>query len=334
MRLWQRNGWYYVQFDNFHRKALNTQDKILAQAKMMELQKAMTLEKMLVLPSPDDGITLDDYFQEYLDWYAQKTAATTYERTSGILKKFSTVIGNRTLNSITEKDIEQYIKFCKDKNNKPITINTEIAYLRACFQRALRWKYLKENPFQYVDFLSYHKDNPHYLPTLEAVDRIFEAIGDDKVYRLAFALYIFTGARRSEIHRLEWKDITSDTITFRERKNYHVLTVPIMPKLREILDEYSPGVGRIFSMSIDMLGWSIKKYLRKAGYGEHKPHDLRHTFATYLLNAGVSMEVVGSLLGHSSLQATQIYAHVLQEQKKQEIMKFPYGGNNGTGKLY
>lgn len=326
MKLWKRGGWYYIEFDKFHRKALDTQDAILAQAKMLEIEKAIALEKMMVLPSPNGGLTLRDYFREYLEWYAQKRTGFTYKRALSILKKFEAIIGNKYVTSVTEKDIENYINHCKKINNKPVTTNTELRHLKACFQRAIRWKYIRENPLKFVEFLSYHKDNPHYLPSIDAIDKIFEAIGNDRVYRLAFALYIFTGARRSEIHKLEWRDITEDTITFRERKNYHILTVPIIPHLKKILSEHEHGVGRVFSVSVDSLGKGIKFYLRKAGYGTFRPHDLRHTFATYLLSSGVPIEVVRSLLGHSSLQATQIYAHVLEDQKKQEIMKFPYGG--------
>ena len=75
-----------------------------------------------------------------------------------------------------------------------------------------------------------------------------EAIpGDNRKYRLAFALYIYTGARRSEIHKLNWSHIKEDYIIFTERKNEEMLNVPIVPKLKEILDAQRKDIGRLFA---------------------------------------------------------------------------------------
>jgi integrase len=176
---------------------------------------------------------------------------------------------------------------------------------------------------QFIKLLKYHKGNPRFLESAQDIKKVFSVI-DDKRYRLAFAFYIYTGARRSELHGLQWSDITEDTITFRNRKNYESLSVPIVPGLKAILSEYPRGVGRVLAMDIDSLGREIKGYLRKAGFGNLKPHDLRHTFATHLVSAGVDLYTVQKLLGHSSIQATQIYAHVTEEKKKQEIARLPY----------
>ncbi len=143
--------------------------------------------------------------------------------------------------------------------------------------------------------------------------------------RLVFALYIYTGARREEIYKLEWrKDIKDDKIIFKERKNYESLEIPIVPQLKAILDEYPHSINRVYIGNIDQMGKMIKHYLRKAGLGHLRPHDLRHTFATHLLSEGVALSTVQKLLGHSSIQATQIYAHVLNKTKKQSIHKLPY----------
>ena len=77
-------------------------------------------------------------------------------------------------------------------------------------------------------------------------------------------------------------------------------------------------------MSLYYLGRRIKYYLREAGLGHLKPHDLRQTFASHLLMSGVDITTVRKLLGQNSLHATNIYAHILDDHKKQEIKKLPY----------
>jgi site-specific recombinase XerD len=227
----------------------------------------------------------------------------TFDRANLTLNKFMAAVGRqRQLSTIKERDLENHIDYCRKRHNKPATINIEIRQVKAAFSKAVQWKLIRENPFKGFPQIKYHKDPPRFLG-IDQIKKVFDVIGNNRKYRLIFALYIYTGARRQEIHRLTWADIKNDSIIFRG-KGYKTKIIPISSALKEILREYERGVGRLFMVSLKQMGKQIKHYLREAGLGHIRPHDLRHTFASQLAMSGVDLRTIQELLGHSSFTTT------------------------------
>ncbi|MBF0592624.1 MAG: site-specific integrase [Nitrospirae bacterium] len=141
---------------------------------------------------------------------------------------------------------------------------------------------------------------------------------------LMFALYIHTGARRSEIQSLQWSDIQGDGVVFGKTKTYKSRKVPISEGLRNIILEHGRGVGKIFNLTPDRISHAMKTYLKKAGMGSFRLHDLRHTFASLLVQTGVGLRTVQELLGHTSYSTTLIYAHLSQQHLQNAIAKIQY----------
>src|SRR5262249_48049303 len=80
-----------------------------------------------------------------------------------------------------------------------------------------------------------------------------------------------------------------------------------------------PSRRRSTSLGRGVVHWQMKKYLRLAGVqANYSPHCLRHTFATQLLNAGVSLEVLKELMGHRSIQMTLRYTKLYETTKRQQ----------------
>jgi integrase len=323
MRLFKRQGMYYCEIMRNKRRSLKTSDLIEARRRMKDIEKEL-LKSRIHFIEREQSITVAEFFSEYDAWLENSGASHTWKRVHRILPKFKDAIGSKKqLHELDYKSMDVFVNYCRQRKNSPVTINLEIRSLKAALSWARERNYVKVNPFSGYKQLRVQQKEPAFL-TIGDIHRVFEVIDGNRKYRLIFALYVYTGARREEIHRLEWKDIKDDHIHIRKTKNAIPRKVPISANLRIILNEYYRGVGRLFRVSLDQMGRRMKHYLVSAGLGRMRPHDLRHTFASQLIMAGVDMKTVGELLGHTSYAATQIYAHLLQEHKVQAIGKLPY----------
>lgn len=139
----------------------------------------------------------------------------------------------------------------------------------------------------------------------------------------AIAVAYFTGARASEIVGLDVCDVLGPEIRL-WGKGRKERTVPICEQLRAILDAvlaiHPTGHGPLFlvvdhhmhsgkRISYDGLRFNFNQACLIAGIARYTLHQLRHAFATRLLNAGVRIDVIQGLLGHESIATTQLYAH-------------------------
>ena len=141
--------------------------------------------------------------------------------------------------------------------------------------------------------------------------------------KLIFALYYGCGLRRSEGYKLTPSDIDFDkkTIFIRQGKNYRDRIVPMNQNVYSTLQHYVYNYRnrlklphkRLFVNNTYTLNTSLQE-LQKISGMQHKKltlHVLRHSIATHLLQNGMSIESIAMFLGHSSLEATQVYTHII-----------------------
>ena len=149
--------------------------------------------------------------------------------------------------------------------------------------------------------------------------------------KLILELFYGTGMRLAELISLQWDSIsfTGKTVRVIGKRNKERI-IPLHDNLIEILQQYQDSIEKTlpnrsskFLILTDkgepaypvLIERIVKKYLSLVMTEKKKsPHVLRHTFATHLLASGAEINSIKELLGHSSLAATQVYAHNSADQ--------------------
>lgn len=218
--------------------------------------------------------------------------------------------------SITERDIKKYLKYLVDKNVSYSRQNQSINAIKFYYEMVLGL------PNRY-----YHIDRPRKQETLpvvlsvKEVQNILNAVTNIKHKAILMTIYS-AGLRISELLDLKIGDIQSDRglIFVRNSKGNKDRTTLLGNKTLDILRIYYKAYrpkdylfegmngGQYSSSSIQQL---IKKLIKRLGIPKKvTAHTLRHSFATHLLEKGVNLRYIQTLLGHSSPKTTEIYTRV------------------------
>ncbi len=179
---------------------------------------------------------------------------------------------------------------------------------------------------------------PKSLPKPIDEKYILEVMADANVMQqLILALLYGLGLRISELASLKRENIQDNWITI-TGKGSKSRQLPIPSRVYELLNSYLslyPNSEYLFekdglAMNSSQLRYQIEKLFRSHGI-KATPHQLRHSFATHLLERGARISDVSELLGHSSMATTQIYTKLGNAQKLREYMKaHPLGGTKGN----
>ncbi|HPP65028.1 MAG TPA: tyrosine-type recombinase/integrase, partial [Candidatus Paceibacterota bacterium] len=246
--------------------------------------------------------------------------------------------GNKFLYEITSKDIEEYKRLRLSNGIKASTLNRELACLRTMLYKAVEWEYLKQTPPK-IKLFKENNQRIRYLTEQEA-GKIIELCPEPLKTIVIIALN--TGMRQGEILNLKWKDIdfSERIITIQETKGKEKRYIPMNDIVFKTLvgRKRNPSSEFVFygednkkPMSSSYITHWFTNVVKKAGIKDFRFHDLRHTFASWLVMKGVNLKTVQELLGHKSFAMTLRYSHLSPEIKRQavEILEkdFKFGTN-------
>lgn len=230
-------------------------------------------------------------------------------------------LGSRCLDEIGPDEVAKLIGAMRARGYASGTCNRVLVLVKYVFNLARKWKVCPDlaNPTQ--DLAAAPDVCRERFLSAEEAKRLLDAIEADEnvVAGRAIKLLLLTGARRNEITQARWEQIEWDKrrllvpVSKSGRPRHVALNLVALAVLRGC--PRLPGNPFIFpsektgrpSPSL-FFPWSrIRKRARLEGV---RLHDLRHSFASFLVNRGVSLYVVQGLLGHTNAKTTQRYAHL------------------------
>jgi site-specific recombinase XerD len=220
--------------------------------------------------------------------------------------------------------LQAYVQWgATERRWSPSTTRARLSHLSGFGKWLVRGGLLSSNP---LDRLDRPKSSPP-VPTRCAREQVRDILGQpwlSRRERLFLGLLYFCGLRRSEAQGLtrEQLDLPQRLLRVRGKGNKE-REAEITPDLVPILEDYltsgeaSPEpTARLVPLSKHQVYALFGKLRKAVGVKALKPHALRHSFATHLLENGVDIRVVGEMLGHASIATTQRYTGVSRTLKQ------------------
>lgn len=247
----------------------------------------------------------------------------SYYSVASVLRVFEAHAVEKRLVDVGPADIHQYTLSRIKLGIKASTVNRELSVISAFANHAARrWGLPVINPVRY----QWLKPSPlrlRYLSRDESL-RLLEAADNLRPDLGAFVrLAIHTGCRKSELLTLQWADIHFDRrfllLRPENTKSGKRRALPLNNTALQALQVLKQGneTRWVFARKgerIKALDWLFRKACRLASVDDFRIHDLRHTFASWMVSEGVDLVKVRDLLGHTSIKMTERYAHLMPDR--------------------
>lgn len=238
-------------------------------------------------------------------------------------KRIGPRFGHLKLKEINRKDVQVFHNgLVTHECLAPATADHHVVYLRRLLNLAIQWDLLDSNPLKGISLMKVDNKKERYLSDDEArqlVDVLMTDLAFGASYLLLFLLS--TGARLNEAMQAKWDQIDMEKGVWRipatNSKSKKMRTVPLNDSAMWVLDQlwtrnehphlFVNKRTRKPFVTITRAWYRLRK---KAGIEGLRIHDLRHSFASFLVNGGRSLYEVQQILGHSDPKVTMRYAHL------------------------
>lgn len=260
----------------------------------------------------------------HLRIYEKREKITFAEITPEWVQGFKDYLENRAI--AWAHDSRQRVK------ERLLSRNSKVSYfnkLRACLNQAFDDRIIARNPMRGIEGFKPEEGTRMYL-TLDELKRLANTTCEYDGVRRAFLFSCLTGLRRSDILKLQWKDVFQQgdftRIIFRQKKTKGQEYLDITQQAAELMGERGKNDDFVFTdvFTPDCTNKTIQNWVLRAGIDKKISfHCGRHTFAVMMLDLGTDIYTVSKLLGHRELSTTQIYAKVLDKNKQAAVQRIP-----------
>jgi site-specific recombinase XerD len=321
MFFFKRGKIYHIEYYDGNQKKVR---RISTGQKTKEgaLQFVSGLKKSLKQKNNVSAPTVNEFYNDYKN-YIGKSHSKSYLRSIDLsFKMFIEFIDNPKIDTITVIELEQFfaLTFRRAKYAAHLYHRT----LKAAFNKAIQWGYLKSNPFSKIKLPKNQKKLPTFI-TVSEFHTIIDKTNNEMLKHL-FTVGYNTGMRLSELTNLQWEsiDLFNKFITVQNTFEFSTKSkkdriIP-MNKITEVSLQSLLGFSKSKYVFVNQIGIKFnedyvskqfKRIIKKLGIrNDIKFHTLRHSFASNLAQRGVRLYIIKELLGHEDISTTQIYAHL------------------------
>jgi integrase len=322
------------------RRSLKTDERALA------IDRARDIEREL-REGVHAGLPFSELKEKYLAWArdTKPSSARDDGYHAGILARYFETEGISTIEEITPYIIERMRIWlrAKDRRAKPdgplkdkpsarSTVNRYCALLRAMINKARDWDlFAGPNPVSKVKFYREPQEIDALGPVeLEAVMKACLTIAtapESPIQRAIHDLAILavnTGLRKSEALHLRWRDVRDEEVIV-YGKGGKRRVVPLNAAARAAIEHYIIPHSGVFVFNLPnrdqpgILHRTVKRIRTLSGVPGFHWHRFRHTFTTSLLGAGVDIQTIAELLGHSRISTALLYSHSSPDRKRRAV---------------
>lgn len=243
-----------------------------------------------------------------------------------ILKRF----GSLNVNEISALDLQ---KLHSNLEKTPYKANRVRALLSKMFNLAIQWGWRSDNPIKGVE--KYQEHQRHRWLSDEELEKLWAVLDtySNQSVANAIRLLLFTGSRRNEVLHATWDQFdlekgvwTKPAHTTKQKRMEHL---PLSTQVIETLkcmkacsDTPYLFPGKIPGKPIQGIKKAWATIRSSADLPDVRIHDLRHTHASHLVSSGLSLSIVGKLLGHTQSSTTQRYAHLADTPLREAVELF------------
>lgn len=332
---------YFLQFRNKNRESRKikigvhgsiTTELAREQAIKLSLEIGAGKDPSVKIVPKEDAHTMAELGEKYLSLHAKtKKAPKCYQEDASILKNIILKrFAHREIESISTLDLQN---LHSDMQKTPYRANRTRSLLHKMFNLAVNWGWRLDNPVQRVE--PYKEYKRHRWLDDREVQQLFSVLETYHNQDVAnmIRLLLLTGSRYSEVASATWEQFDLEKGTWtkpahstKQRDMHHLpLSSIVLDLLKDMQEEAeSPFLfpGKIPGKPVKDIKKAWHTIRTKAGFPDFRIHDLRHTNASHLVSSGLSLSIVGKLLGHTQASTTQRYAHLADEPLRQAAELF------------
>lgn len=269
--------------------------------------------------------TVDQFFKERYLPYAKGYKRSWKTDESLYRNHIGPRIGKKPLDEVRKEDVIKLLHSRKAEGAAVGSANRLVVLTCYMFNMAIKWEVpsMTKNPASGIKLYDDPPTKERFL-SIDEAQRLYASVqnSENTMLKYIVPMLILTGARRNEVLHAKWIDIDLVNMSWRipRTKSGRPRHVPLSASVIELLEHIPRNQDSpyIFANPATQLPFVSIYYswnaARKAvGLSDVRLHDLRHSFASFLVNNGRSIYEVQKILGHTQIKTTQRYAHLSQE---------------------